>query len=289
MFNSRSSAKKTYSLLFKRVAAVFILLIPGTLFSQEDADPYDVDYQFSNLDSNQTNFSKEYLIYLSGSTSTTPDVPESLKALDYSAIWIESTSQDGVIGKDYQRIRIKFLDIQKDHKEALTYRVKGKSNLRNTICRFEGSIHLIHAFLDSLDDQTVSNFGNLIASYEFHEDSTQVHPGIFKGILESRFYLDSSDIQTSPTLSVITTDDYSNNTFVGSWKPYKGGREKKCIWGDGLLPYVFDFDLGTNEIVVNPRYKNNGWQTFGEFDKEYIEKADGSVMERNAWWKEKKK
>lgn len=258
-------------------------------YAQEDGDPFDMEDEYASLDSNQVNFSKEFMLFVSGSADVTADVSSQFRQPDYSPIWVESTSQDGVIGKDYQRIRIKFLKITKDGKDPLCYHVSGKSKVKTNINAFEGSLHIIHIYTDTLDDGSPFTFGNITASYEFSEDSTELHSGVFKGICESRFLIDSSVVKPGVKIKVQTTEDYTNNTFVGTWKPYKTGKEKKCIWGDGLLPYVFDFDLGTEDLLVNPRYKNNGWQNFGDFDKEYIERPDGRVVERDQWWVVKKK
>ncbi len=78
-------------------------------------------------------------------------------------------------------------------------------------------------------------------------------------------------------------DGYWNRTFIGTWTEYGTAVTKKCIWGDYRLPFTFDFDRGDGEMMVNDKYKMNGWQTFGD-GSEYIFGTNGKCEIRNKWW-----
>jgi hypothetical protein len=78
-------------------------------------------------------------------------------------------------------------------------------------------------------------------------------------------------------------DGYYNNTFVGTWKEYKTGKILKCIWGDGRLPYCFDFDGGAGELIPNDKYVANGWLGYPDNDFIYSDKCKCYLL-KDKWW-----
>ncbi len=83
-------------------------------------------------------------------------------------------------------------------------------------------------------------------------------------------------------MSSDVADGYNNRTYVGTWTNFKGSAQKKCIWGDYRLPYTFDFDCGDGEMIINEKYKKNGWESFG--DGSEFEFIGDSFYVKNKWW-----
>lgn len=247
-------------------------------------DPYYNGHLCENFNPNQIDFSKNYFelrtkYYLQDSN----ELKEILK-YDFSPIWLTGNfEQNGIIGQNYQRIQFHIDEVKKS-KSPGTYLILGKSKVNNNICTFKGEIYLITNFLyDSCEYSEIKNCGQLFANYILYEDSTQNFSGVFKGVTECSFYLDKSDKQMHVDESNSIADGYWNRSFIGTWTNYKSKQTKKCIWGDYRLPFTFDFDCGDGEMHVCDRYKENGWQTFGD-GSEYISPGEGKFEIKNKWW-----
>src|SRR5690606_7752959 len=101
--------------------------------------------------------------------------------------------------------------------------------------------------------------GLLTAEYEFFENKNRTHSGIFKGTLQTKWYLKENVIKYNDFDN--ESDGYFNNAFTGIWKMYHAQLEKICNWGDYRVPNVdCDFDVGTAEFSVNRKYLiEKGW------------------------------
>ncbi|MFN3136956.1 MAG: hypothetical protein ACE37L_04680 [Allomuricauda sp.] len=213
---------------------------------------------------------------------------------DFSKIW-NQTSNDrvwGIIGQDYQRIRIKLLSIEQDLKKPSIYHIKGKSNVKGNICDFKGTIKLKKVFElkedevrpksmeDDWDMSDIKNRGVLVAEYIFYEEKSQKYSGAFKGFLYSKWYLDWEN--------EIKYDDYEvflkNNAFKGIWVSYATGKSKICNWGDFHVPDVNDdFDVGSGEFYPNKKYDDKGW---GSLKKAWLDDdIKAKEIELAEWWK----
>lgn len=214
---------------------------------------------------------------------------------DFSKIWNQTTSDRvwGIIGQDYQRIRIKFLAIEKDSKNQNIYLVKGKSNVKGNICDFQGTITLKKVFEvkdesvrpisledDGWDLSNIKKRGVLIAEYILYEDRLQKHSGVFKGILYSKWYLDRENGIKYDDNEVIV----KNNPFIGTWTGYSSGKSKICNWGDFHVPDIDDdFDEGAGEFYPNNKYDDKGW---GNLKKAWFDNDEkAKQIEMAEWWR----
>ncbi|WP_299578777.1 hypothetical protein [Mucilaginibacter sp.] len=176
----------------------------------------------------------------------------------------------GFIGRDYQRIRIKLINVTKD-KVANTYKIYGKSMVKDNICDFYGTITIsnIRKFKVTSNgvDDVYKNAGIkgqfvIFGDYIFSENKNQKHAGTFKGVVASRFYIDRyNNIKYDDIDSV--SDSFTNNQFVGEWTAYKGTLTERCNWGDFRIPDSGDLDIGTGEFSPNEKYLKNGWKNIG--------------------------
>jgi hypothetical protein len=223
-----------------------------------------------NYKETQIDFSREFYENRIKCFSYLPkkkDITEEIKKFDCSEMWTKysnKTSQNGVIGQNYQRIRIHISTVIKDKVQANKYMVFGKSKVKNIICSFKGAIKIVNAYEFTEEDNGYKRTGGvLLAEYQFDEEGCRATSrGTFKGVLESEFVLDKKLGKALLDDSNSTADGYANNTFVGTWTGHSTGEAKKCIWGDYRLPFTFDFDVGDGEMHVNDKYKKNGWDSF---------------------------
>ena len=299
-------------IIFRLILLIFILYVPNLNYGQEKEisgkdnmknycgwtgcklkpddpahfDPYYNGHLCENFNPEQIDFSKEYFeLETKGYLNNAGKLQRTSKC-DFSPIW-PTGEQNGVLGRNYQRIRV-HIDKVSVSKNRDTYIVTGKSNVRNSICRFKGTIKLLKVFLnDSCDYSEHKTCGDLFAEYLFYEDSNQNHSGVFKGITECSFYIDSTGKYAYVDESMSEADGYWNRSFVGTWTEYKTGITKKCIWGDYRLPFTFDFDCGDGEMMVRDKYKKNGWQTFGD-GSEIISVGRDKWELKNKWWQGEK-
>ena len=193
-----------------------------------------------------------------------------LRQHNFSNIWNKTANEYiyGIIGEDHQRIRIKFLSINKNVENQNEYYVSGKSMVKDIVCDFFGTITLqivnevkeLHFGVDDeYQNKGIKKQGILIAEYNFEQNAQQKDSGVFKGKLYSKWYLDKNDEIKYDDIQSIS-DSYCNNAFIGVWKSNSTGKEKICNWGDWRVPNANqDFDIGAGEFSVSEKYWNRGW------------------------------
>jgi len=246
----------------------------------------------------QTGINKEYLDSrlqdddLSGRKN---ELPQSLN-YDYSSIWVtDNSTQNGVIGTNYQRIEMYIGKVTKSKDRADTYLVTGKSKVNKNICDFSGEIKLIKLFFkDCYDDSDpderpkhtkLPKCAVLFAEYVFHEDGTQNHTGVFNGITECSVRADKTKMLLDESMDF--ADGYSNRTFVGTWTDYKTKNSKRCIWGDYRLPFTPGFDCGDGEMIICEEYVKYGWQPYQDGSEREWDERTKMYERKNKWWLKK--
>lgn len=170
----------------------------------------------------------------------------------------------GFIGDDYQKMCMCFDEVKKE--SNIKYAVLGYSMVKSLKCSFSGYIQIIdirelNEYIYGVDDLMKGQFkrqGICIARYVFEEDRRQTHSGVFSGILLFRWYIDNNNKLNYDDIND-SSDNYSNNQFLGIWNSYSTNKEKKCAWGQYRIPDCGDLDIGAAEFAFNPIYANNGW------------------------------
>lgn len=211
---------------------------------------------------------------------------------NFPKIWMKTENHNvfGIIGKDNQRIKIKLISIEKDQNNPQKYIVKGKSNVKDNICDFNGFITLKEVYetkeLDygvdnEYENKGIKSQGILIANYELFENIKQTHSGKFSGKLYSKWYLTSDNKIEYDDISSIA-DGYTNNIFAGKWENYKTHLIKKCNWGDYRIPdATSDFDIGAAEFSPNLKYYDKGWESRAKIYSD----EQAKMKEMEIWWK----
>jgi hypothetical protein len=216
------------------------------------------------------------------------------KQFDFSGILSHTENYQifGVIGTDNQRIKVKLTSISKNPGNAGEYLVSGKSNVKDVICDFNGTITIteikevkeLHYGVDNeYFNKGIKAQGILIANYDFNENPQQDHSGSFRGILYSKWYLNAGNqIQYDDIRSF--SDEYMNNAYIGTWTSYSTGKEKLCNWADHRIPLANnDFDVGTGEFSPGEKYYDKGWEAYHQAWQ--LGNKEANAEELGEWWK----
>ena len=286
----------------KRILTILTILISVNSYTQESkfcdlewcslaknheahSDPYYNGHLCENFDSKQADFSNDYFILQTERlTKIAVDKTEKLFEYKFDTDSLFNTGdfqQNGIIGLDYKRIRF-HISKTKQKENLLEFIISGKSNVSGNICDFKGTLKVLNVF-EITENYDFPGQASLFAEYEFFEDSTQNYTGIFKGTFECSIIINHEKKEIKLDESFEIADGYYNRTYVGTWENYNSGKLKKCIWGDYRLPFTFDFDGGDGEMMVNLKYVENGWQTYGD-GSEY-EYSTGKPRLKKQWWK----
>lgn len=213
---------------------------------------------------------------------------------DFSDLWSKTDNYNvlGVLGDDFQRIKIRILTVVKNENKPDEYLVYGKSNVKNNICDFIGKI-IVEKIQETkreqfgVDNQAqnagIKTQGLLTAKYEFFENKNQSHTGIFAGQLQTKWYINKESQLKYDDINLLA-DGYFNNAFVGTWTMYKSSKSIICNWADYRVPNIAcEFDLGEGEFSPNEKYFDKGW---GSYSKAFLLNDEQAKNEEFAeWWR----
>lgn len=210
---------------------------------------------------------------------------------DFGPLWTESNKNGGpygFIGPKYQRLRVRILSVQRDVANPARYRVTGKTQVFGYVSAFAGTLELQHVREvrePALGlDETVSpasQEGMALAAYEFRENPAQPKNGIFRGIMQTKWYLNTRGRLCYDSIRNYS-DGYCNNQFVGTWTGYKAKQALRCNWGDGRIPNSGSLDVGAGEFIPDPKYHAAGWQAYAEPLSPAAKAAQ--PPKNSAWW-----
>jgi hypothetical protein len=213
---------------------------------------------------------------------------------DFSPLWLETPNIFvlGIIGKENQRIRVKLVNVKRSENDPELYNVIGKSSVMGNVCDFTGTMRIkeIREMVGSEGEKEdikgnrifVKRSGLLIGEYNFREDPTQNHVGVFSGKFASIWYLDSVGLVKYPQL--FSNGSSFNNAFTGTWKSYEGDDERICVWADYDVPLQnSDLNVYTTGFMPARKYHKRGWQSFV---KAYQDSDMEAFQEEwREWWK----
>jgi hypothetical protein len=201
----------------------------------------------------------------------------------------------GFIGKDFQRIKIKFLSVIQNPKKPLEYMIYGKSNVNENICPFQGNIIIDTAQIYGESDDYHFIQGSLSGRYTLYEDTDYYGTGVFEGVFSTNFYILKSGKIRYDDLCIVD-DSFSNNQFEGTWTSYNNSGENKgikiCNWGDFRIPGNIFPDNGVAEFVPDKKIHEHGWGNYFLYqlyvtDSPYWNTI--KAIEEEKWWLDKEK
>ena len=174
--------------------------------------------------------------------------------------YYKETSFNGILGDKYTRIEI-FIHPEVERIDSLTFTVNGKTKVGKNICDFIGEIFIEHIYKvwERANDPDSPNYYVMVCNYLFTEDKEQFGTGFFKGTYGAYCYIDEANIKVCLDIDA-GGGELNNRNYVGIWQNYKTKALKRCIWGEYRLPYTFDFDIGDEDMHVNPKYNSPEWE-----------------------------
>jgi len=228
------------------------------------------------------------------------ELKRQLSKYDFSTLFTctDNSVIYGFIGNNYQRIRIKIISVTKDSLIPNTYKVYGKSMVKNNVDEFTGSI-----IISTISKQKVMSYGVdneyknkgfkgefvISGNYSLSENPKQNHAGIFNGTFRTGFYLDKRNEIHYDDINNYS-DGYMNNLFTGKWTDYKTRLSKTCNWGDYRIPNSGNFDGGAGEFSPMTNDTSLGWQNIHDM---WVRDKNGKLTakaklakksEEDKWW-----
>jgi len=276
----------TFSFLFKSKMKALLLITLLVILS----------FNYSNA---------QYSLFIKdGSIKMQPlseaELKKQLSNYDFSKLFTctDNSVIYGFIGNDHQRIRIKFISVTKDSSALNTYKVYGKSMVKNNVDEFNGSI-----VISNISKQKVMSYGVddeyknkgfkgeyvISGSYSFLEKPEQNHTRTFNGTFRTGYYLDRKYNVHYDDINNYS-DGYTNNLFSGKWKSHNGKIVQICNWGDYRIPNSGNFDVGAAEFSPNTGDTTLGWQSIHDM---WIRDKNGKLtakakqakrIEETKWW-----
>lgn len=213
---------------------------------------------------------------------------DEISGIDVSQFWIDNPEERrfGFIGENYQRLRLKFLSIEKDPSNSLRYILRGKSKVAENICSFTGEFIIKDSFYYRALEYPEGDSGILVGEYHLKEDSTESHSGVFTGVFATYWYKDSTGIIKYNNRGDVAAS-YCNNQFLGKWNSYSKPQTLVANWGDSRIPQSGGLDVGTSEFGPSRSFIDKGWKSFitlwsGGSSEEEVKAA--AKEERRKWW-----
>ena len=188
--------------------------------------------------------------------------------------YYKETSFNGILGDKYTRIEL-FIHPEVERIDSLTFKVKGKSKVGKNICDFTGEIQIEHIYniWERANDPDSPNYYVMVCNYLFTEDKAQYGTGFFKGTYGAYCYIDEANKKVCLDIDA-GGGELNNRNYVGIWQNYKTKALKRCIWGEYRLPYTFDFDIGDEDMRVNPKYNSPEWE---EWQSEIVNPEEKNI------------
>jgi hypothetical protein len=212
---------------------------------------------------------------------------------NFGPLWMETANDAvlGFIGPDYQRLRVKILTVRHDTADPTRYLLTGKTQVAGHISSFSGVLVLRQVRelrkLATRIDETVSparREGILLADYELREQADQPKSGVFRGIMETDWYVDKRGRLRYDAIRS-AGDGFCNNQFVGTWTSYATKKALCCNWGDYRIPNSGAFDVGAGEFSPDPKYYPKGWHNYAAiWGSNDAARVRAEQQEQRIWW-----
>ncbi len=202
--------------------------------------------------------------------------------IDLSQAFIyENCSYIGVFGKNFQKINIRFNNVNK--KSDISYLVRGVSMLKSNKCHFSGEVIIKRLELVHFDIDNSEIWLAAVGNFEFEEQNKD--GGIFTGYFRKYFIYSISSKDVAPADSHIELD--YDEGYAGIWYKKNSKTVYPCHFGFNRYPpkLAKGFDNMGGESNINKKYKSYGWSS--HFSSENPNIGYYSNIEcNNSWWLE---
>jgi hypothetical protein len=244
---------------------------------------------YSQTDSDRAEWRKTIL-----ESANTPKAAQNARIakFNFAPMWIrlhDNASVLGYIGDNYQRMRIVILTATKQPGQPDTYKVTGKSMVKNVVRPFSGTMKITTLHVgpqpgteEEYTGEKIKEVGLIVGEYHFAEDAKQTSTGTFDGTFATYWLVDRNGrLQYDEVMA--GADGWLNNQFAGTWTSHRTKSNKPASWGDSRIPISGELDLGAGEFAPDEKYVSNGWQNYRDAYTRQNERAQAE--ERRHWWR----
>lgn len=211
---------------------------------------------------------------------------------NFGPLWTQTDNSSvfGIIGDNYQRLRMKILSATKQPRRPDTYTVTGKSMVKDVVRSFNGTMKLTNARVlknarlgvdEDYRRQGIKEHGVVVGEYHFSEDRKETNTGSFDGVFATYWYVDRNGRLEYDDV-MMDADGYSNNQFVGTWTSFRNRASKIANWGDHRIPLSGELDIGAGEFSPDDKYLPSGWQSYRDAYSRNDKRA--RIEEERKWW-----
>jgi hypothetical protein len=198
---------------------------------------------------------------------------------------IQTLKMYGIIGNEFERIKVHIESVEKVKSSDLIYKISGKTKVNKNISKFEGELLLQNMYEFK---EKITGHGLVICKFaaEFTEEGIGQHKGKFIG----NYYLILSKIMDVITYPKVTPQFMKNHTFSGKWISNDKKLENYVYWGeDYLFEELQDVFYGiTNSQEIDESLFEDSWKTYFDAYSLNLPKhiRDESLkIEEEVWWK----
>jgi hypothetical protein len=233
-----------------------------------------------------------------------------LKKHNLSPVWLGTIHSEevsgsvfnGFYGADRYRIEMHFASVEKDPAQPHIYHISGKSRFKDNIVPFTGIItveSLSYIQDTNLDQATLENMGfkevlTAKGKFELKEEASYTGAGVFAGEIfidlgirnfEDAYQENEVDTWTtfykevSEDSGIQLTGSSRGAGFLldGNWTSYQTSKTKPVLVAKDIFLISNDilenFMIGERDVVINPKYRQLGWDNYWSNDE---------------WWNEAK-
>lgn len=185
---------------------------------------------------------------------------------NFATIWKFGITHEynGFASDSMTRVRLKFCSLRR--KSSTLYAVKGFFLYKDQMSSFHGDLKLtdvalINPYDEGCEDpypiDRIRAEGIVLANFRFALSDS----GYLTGTCSAGWWIDSTN-HIHVNYRGDCADGFVNNQFAGTYYSSSMRQSVEIAWGDFRIPFSGDLDLGAGEFSPNPKYADQGWQSY---------------------------
>jgi hypothetical protein len=188
------------------------------------------------------------------------------RSYNFATVWKFGMTHeyDGFASDSMTRVRLKFCSLRR--KSPTIYAAKGFFLYNGRMSSFQGeltltNVALINPYDEGCEDpypiERIRAEGIVVANFRFTLSDSSYLAGTSSG----EWWVDSID-HLHANYRGDCADGFVNNQFAGTYYCSSTRQNLIIAWGDFRIPFSRDLDIGVGEFSPNPKYADQGWQSY---------------------------
>jgi hypothetical protein len=171
---------------------------------------------------------------------------------------------DGFASDSMTRVRLRFCSLRR--RSPTVYAAKGFFRYKGQMTSFQGELKLtdvalINPYDEGCEDpypiEKILVEGIVLADFRFSLSDS----GYLAGTCSGAWWVDSTN-HLHANYRGDCSDGFVNNQFAGTYYSSSMRQSMETAWGDFCIPFSRDLDIGVGEFSPNPKYADQGWQSY---------------------------